>query len=177
MCYSSGWSSSVNICNTQCQSILLGTVYRGNNAMSAFINEKFKNKSIGVIKNPVLIVGQNPGKQRKNEQTFTVWEGNKSSDLLNYVIENQTNVYLTNVCNYQEMTPQRIEDGINDLRALIDELQPVKVICLGAFAHLAVCTLKLNYDVKRLLHPSYIVRFQKDREAYKNDFISVAFHV
>lgn len=135
------------------------------------MNERFKEKSIYLGQNPTLIVGQNPGRQRKGEQTKTVWEGNRSSDLLNWVLDGQRNVYLTNVCNYQEMTPELVDEGMYDLSVLIVTLQPSVIICLGAYAHLAVASFEMSYPIRKLLHPSYIVRFNKDRDEYKQKFL------
>lgn len=137
-------------------------------------NVRFKEKLLDPLAVPgtVLIVGQNPGRQRRNERTQVVWEGNRSADLVNWILDGQRNVYLTNVCNYQKMTPERIEEGVHDLSVLIITLQPSVIVCLGAFAHLAVAQLEMSYPVRKLLHPSYIVRFNKDREEYKRRFLS-----
>jgi uracil-DNA glycosylase family 4 len=133
---------------------------------------RFKERTKGKIgDNPVLIVGQNPGRQRRGEQTNIVWEGNRSSDLLQWVIAGQDNIYLTNVCNYQEMTPERIEEGVYDLSVLISTLKPRVIICLGAFAHLAVAQLEMKYPIRKFLHPSYIARFNKDRDEYKRKIL------
>lgn len=116
-------------------------------------------------------MGQNPGRQRRDERTETVWEGNRSADLVNWILDGQVNVYLTNVCNYQKVTPERVEEGMYDLRILISDLKPSVIICLGAYAHLAVASLDVKYPIRKLLHPSYIVRFNKDRDEYRHKFL------
>lgn len=135
--------------------------------------KRFKEKSFFLGKHPVLIVGQNPGRQRKGEQTEVVWEGNRSSDLLLDVLKDQQNIYFTNVCNYQEMTPERISEGQYDLKVLIEQLEPRLIICLGAFAHLGVVALNTDVPVRKFLHPSFIARFNKDRNEYKRKILEV----
>lgn len=131
---------------------------------------RFAEKSIGKLNHPVLIVGQNPGRQRIGQQTGIVWEGNRSADLLKWVIGTKTNIYLTNVCNYREMTPKNVEEGLYDLKVLIDDLQPKKIICLGGYAYLKVKKLGFDIPIQKLPHPSFITRFNKDREFYKKCF-------
>lgn len=139
---------------------------------------RFQEKSIGDITNhPALIVGQNPGRQRMNEMTGVVWEGNRSADLLLRTLAGQTGIYLTNICNYREMTPEHVKEGLYDLQKLIDALQPRVVICLGAYSHLGVRTLSIKCPIIKLAHPSHIARFNKDREEYKKRFTNALLHV
>lgn len=140
---------------------------------------RFAEKSIGELDHPILIVGQNPGKQRKNEETSIVWEGNKSADLLKWVLAGRDNIYLTNICNYREMTPEHIQEGLYDLGILIEQLQPRQIVCLGGISYNYVSKLFewTDIDIVKLPHPSFIVRFQKDREQYKRLFTSLLFHV
>lgn len=142
---------------------------------------KFQVKYVGVTENPVLIVGQNPGRQRQGQQTGIVWEGNRSSDLLRWVLAGQSNYILTNVCNYREITPERVLEGLEDIMQLIRIHRPRIIICLGGYAHVAMTNLdEVDYfeiQVRKLPHPSFIARFNKDREKYKKLFTSLSFHV
>ena len=93
---------------------------------------KFKNKLINIIQNPIFIIGINPGKQRKMEQTNIVWEGNKSSDLLLNIIQNINNLFLTNLYNYQNKNISLyINKGLQELNNNIQKYKPFKIICLG----------------------------------------------
>jgi uracil-DNA glycosylase len=127
---------------------------------------KFKTVWVNVADNPVIIVGQNPGRQRFSKQDFTVWSGNRSGDLLTGCLTNCDNYVLTNVCNYQDMTEQNISDGLKDLQVMISVLSPRKIICLGNFAYDYVKSMTL-VPVIKLEHPSYIARFNKDKADYK----------
>lgn len=145
---------------------------------------KFKPRWWGKVgKNPVFIVGQNPGKQRIGSDIGVAWEGNRSSDLLKWVIAGQDNLYLTNVCNYRDMTSDNVNECIYDLIDDINDMKPRKIICLGNYANQKVITLWANNhipnDIKivKLPHPSFIARFNKDREKYKRLFTSLIFSV
>jgi uracil-DNA glycosylase len=129
---------------------------------------KFNDIKFKVDKNPILIIGQNPGRQRLNEQTFNVWEGNRSSDFLKKCLRSEINYILTNVCNYQLITDERIQEGINDIVSLVDLYKPCKIICLGNFSYQHVKKV-LNNDIEitKFNHPSYIVRFNKNKETYE----------
>lgn len=128
---------------------------------------KFEDKQIKVSENPVFIVGQNPGRQRKDAVTSIVWEGNRSSDFLMECIDGLENIYLTNVCNYQQMTDDLIVEGTTALRAKIDYLQPRRIITLGEFASFHMAHIDPSAPITHFFHPSFIVRFNKDREEYK----------
>ncbi len=140
-------------------------------------NVRFKEKAIDVTTNPVLIVGQNPGRQRKGSETCVVWEGNRSADLLAWVLDGQSNIYLTNVCNYQEITPERVAEGKGSLSRLIGDLQPSHVLCLGHWSYKHVIDLQanglipLNLWIAELPHPSWVARFNKDRSQYRETVI------
>lgn len=114
----------------------------------------------------IMVVGQNPGRQRKSAQTFTAWEGNRSGDFMQEIVKGIPGLYLTNVCNYQEMTPERIEEGLSDLRAYYSENDVKKVVCLGLFAADHVKKAGLPVDVI-MHHPSFVLRFNKGKENYK----------
>ena len=62
---------------------------------------KSKVKLIGKLKNPILIIGQNPGHNRDGTHTGIVWEGNRSANLLLEAIENRQNLILTKLNLWQ----------------------------------------------------------------------------
>lgn len=129
---------------------------------------KFATITINVTKNPVFLVGINPGRQRKSQQTHRVWEGNRSGDLIQEAIKGFDNLFLTNVTNYQdaELNDYRYGTGVTDLMKSIIKLQPRRIICLGVVPYLEVKKLQPNCEIIKLYHPSYIARFQRDRETY-----------
>lgn len=129
--------------------------------------DKYLPLSIEVEERPVIFVGQNPGKTRKGKYSEYVWDGDtRTSNLLREAVEGYTNIVLTNVCNYQLMSTENVDEGMEDLKKMLDDLEPRKVIALGSYAYLALQVLKLDFPVKRLNHPSFIVRFNRDREEY-----------
>lgn len=140
--------------------------------------DKYQPLSIEVEERPTIFVGMNPGKTRKGKYSPYVWDGDtKTSNLLREAVEGYTNIVLTNVCNYQNVTISREMEGINDLIRLMRDLEPKKVICLGDYAYKTVTKLYIDLmlpdfgilNIKKFHHPSYIVRFQKDREEYINN--------
>jgi len=126
---------------------------------------KFKDKEWKLGVGPVFLVGQNPGKQRKGEQTGRVWEGNRSSDLLLQACLGKENLYFTNICNHQEICDKLLQEKM-ELRQKIIDYEPRLVICLGNFAYEHLTSLNLNVETIGIQHPSYIARFNKDKEAY-----------
>ncbi len=136
---------------------------------------KFKDYEINLSKNPIIIVGQNPGRQRKNDSTINglSWNGNKSADLLFECIGDLDNLLLTNICQYQDMTEEKMYNGYIDLQKKIIKLKPKLIICLGGIAFNEVDTMDVNCDVVKLLHPSYICRFQKDKASYRKNIRSI----
>lgn len=65
------------------------------------------------------------------------------------------------------MTEDRIVEGAVALRAKIDYLQPEKIITLGEFASFTVGEIGPEAPVIHFFHPSFMVRFNKDKEEYK----------
>lgn len=129
---------------------------------------KFRDKSLDwyTLKPPVFIVGQCPGRQRKHEQTHVVWEGNRSSDLLEEAVEGLGDLYFTNICNYQDPTLEEVHEGMLDLERKIVKLNPRKIICLGEYAYSRVIQLPGMEDVVKLPHPSFIMRFHKNKQEW-----------
>lgn len=128
---------------------------------------KLKTRSVGTLKNPVFLVGINPGHNRDGTHTGTVWEKNRSAVLLNEAIEGLTNLYLTNVCNYTTLTDEHLREGLSDLKNDISVYKPSQIICFGKEAFDHVLKLEPDSRIIRIYHPSYIIRFNKDREAWK----------
>ncbi len=134
---------------------------------------KYSPRSQKLGKNPVFVIGLCPGRQRIKDRTFKVWEGNRSGDFVKQTLLKAENVYFTNLCNYYleedldgEVDVKYFEQGFEDLKQAVEKYKPRKLVCLGkpvgAFA------MKHFKNVKCLLHPSYVLRFNKDVEAYRN---------
>lgn len=141
--------------------------------------DKYLPLEIEVDKYPIMFVGMNPGKTRKGKYSSHVWDGDTlTSNLLREAVEPYTNIVLTNVCNYQEVSEEKLNEGMNDLLQLVLRLKPRKIICLGDFAYKHVEELRMNggemyqryaeRHVIKLPHPSYVVRFNKNRQEYIN---------
>lgn len=143
---------------------------------------KFKPREIGLSKTKftaTMIVGICPGHQRKKDQNLFVLSGNRIGDLVDEAIKNHNNIYMTNIFNdyYPEIKDKKypetaVNEGKNQLVKNINRIQPKKIICLGTYAlkHATECVKKCK--VKRpsicmILHPSYIIRFNKDRNKWK----------
>ena len=144
---------------------------------------KSKVKMIGVTKNPVIIIGQNPGHNRDGTHTGIVWENNRSANLLLEALEDRQNLILTNICNYTEITEEYLFEGQNDIIKLYHDNKPFDIICLGEFSfqhikmlihnNLLKCNNGSYTRVWKLHHPSYIARFNKDKEKWINEIRSI----
>jgi len=131
--------------------------------------DKYLPLAIEVEERPTIIVGMNPGKTRNGKYSPYVWDGDTpTSNLLREAVESYTNIVLTNVCNYQTLTDENMRQGIEDLKQMIDDLEPKKIICLGSYAHDGINKINPICEVVKLNHPSYIVRFNKDKQEYIN---------
>ena len=129
--------------------------------------EKYLPFEIKVSNKPIIVVGMNPGRTRISKHSPYVWDGDTpTSNLLRKIVKPYTNIVLTNVCNYQDMSTKNVDEGMNDLAKMFKDIKPRKVICLGAYAHLAVRVLDPKCEIRKFLHPSYVVRFKKDKEEY-----------
>lgn len=132
---------------------------------------KFRPKLLEVKDNPILIVGEKPGRTRDNS-TYSL-QGNRTGDFVNEAIGTRTNLILTNVVNVLYNGTFRhdihVGDGLVELIALIEKFKPRKIICLGAVARDYVKSIKdLNGTVVwEMPHPSYINRFlSSERSMY-----------
>lgn len=148
------------------------------NVKMTSISEKFEAKSLGELNKPVFIVGQCPGKQRKDEQTRVVWSGNRSGKFISEILQGKTNIYLTNILNYHvdgAISDELVVKGISELQHDIEKLNPRKIICLGNFAGDTIknkLPLKIYIPIVILNHPSYILRFNKDKNAYTRKLLN-----
>lgn len=132
-----------------------------------------KNRFIGITSSPTLIVGEQPGRQRKKDATGEVFHGNRTGDFIESVIVNKTNIILTNANNGYQL----LSEGIQDLHQLIKVHRPGRIICLGKKARKAIeciisarsnSTAYLPHDnIFYLDHPSYRLRFNIDISQYK----------
>jgi uracil-DNA glycosylase family 4 len=140
---------------------------------------KYEPKKLGTIKpGGIMIVGMCPGRQRKGEQTHVVFEGNRTGDFIQSIIKDLDNVYMTNVFNFFIDEPplmEVIETGKEVLRNDINQIKPSLILCLGNFAYKHTKSLfnPGEYQIKKITHPSYILRFNKDTETYKNKFLEM----
>ena len=129
---------------------------------------KFQSKKIG--NGETFLVGMCPGHQRKKDATNIVWEGNKSGDLMQDIIKSFNNIYITNIFNYytdSTISRELIDEGLNELKVDITNLKPKKIICFGNFAFKEVNNLQLkNVEITKVVHPSYILRFNMDKIKY-----------
>jgi uracil-DNA glycosylase len=112
-----------------------------------------------------------PGKQRRRDRNHEVFHGNRTGDLVEEVVGDYGNVFLTNVFNYWthgKIKKEIILLGMKELKEDIKFFEPQKIICLGNFAFDKVCSIEgLKMTIIKLPHPSYILRFNKDIENYK----------
>ncbi len=135
---------------------------------------KFKTRWINKINNkePIMIVGICPGKQRKNKQNQLVFSGNRTGDFIEKILKNGTNIYLTNIFNYlidKKITLEIVQNGLEELRDDILTLKPYRIIALGNFAY-NYCKEITNISIIKLYHPSYILRFNKNKMEYIKKF-------
>lgn len=134
---------------------------------------KFKDRYIEVTERPCLIIGERPGKQRKNDQNGEVFHGNRSGDFIEKVIEGKTNIVLTNVQQVYYPGSLRLKgkehsDGIVSLYNLISRVNPKLIICLGQYASQSLEMMPFQRDCKviSLPHPSWTLRFNKSQKPY-----------
>lgn len=132
-------------------------------------------RKIFVTKNPTFIVGQNPGHEKDFTHSGFAWERNRSAKFLAESIDDYINLFLTNVCPYIDLTPVNISRGVEILVKDVQEYSPKKIICLGSVAYDNVMILKdthrinPNTEIFRLDHPSYVLRFKKDKRKWDRD--------
>lgn len=134
--------------------------------------QQVKYKTVTKGRGKTMIIGFGPGKQRKTEQTLNVWEGNKSGDIMQEILKGRKDYFLTNAQNWYvhaDVVPEKCwEDGFKELQADTDRIQPVRILAFGNVAAKAAHRLTVPKECKiyEFVHPSYIVRFNKDRKKY-----------
>ena len=139
---------------------------------------KYETRTINITNNPTFIVGQCPGKTTKKalikqNNKYQVFSGNQTGTLVNEIIKNNKNLYLTNIFNYytnEAITQEIINQGLQELQEDIYKYQPATIICLGKFAEKHVKTLQTTAQVYVITHPSYVLRFQMNKEEYTKNF-------
>jgi uracil-DNA glycosylase len=137
--------------------------------------DKMKPRFIDVTANPIMIVGERPGKQRKKSKVDYVFHGNRTGDFIEKAISGHTNLILTNGINLYskaDITNDRLyqHKGQKELMKLINDYNPKKIICLGNFAELQIYKIygaaKLPFELIKLAHPSYVLRFNIEVAEY-----------
>lgn len=123
-------------------------------------------RNVGMKKDPIFIIGQNIGHEGDGSHTGTVWEKNKSALLVNEIIGDRENLFLTNICNYTVVTPDRLREGIEDIKTAMLIYGCKKVICLGSIAYQNLIMFDTKARIVHFAHPSFIIRFNKDRDKY-----------
>lgn len=134
---------------------------------------KFKTRNINITKNPIFIIGQCPGNQRKADSNKQVFHANRTGDFIEKIIKNKKNIYLTNLFNYLidgDITDEIIKKGLSELIKDIKKYKPRKLIVLGNIAFNAINKSTSAYTtlpITSMRHPSFILRFNKDKRWYK----------
>lgn len=140
-----------------------------NNMYSEFYSNSYINYKF-FEQNKVIIVGERPLSSKGLEEKVAFLKG-RSSKFINEVVKDHTNIILTNAIN----TPigsikSQWRAGKDQLMELINENKPTKIICLGSLASSMMDEIgsPFNFDVFKLKHPSYILRFNKGVDEYRN---------
>lgn len=119
-------------------------------------------KLINVSLEPIIIIGEKMGKQRKGKDKCAL-EGNRTGDFVHEAIGDKQNIILTNIVNYYyegKFNPgKHVVEGLEDLQELINFYEPCKIICLGTISYGYMKALKIKCPVVHLPHPSFINRF------------------
>lgn len=133
---------------------------------------KYQKREINVKKNPIMIIGMCPGRVRKGEDLI-VFHGNRTGDFIEEIIKPYDNLVLTNIFNYYvdgKPSEEIIENGKKQLAADIEHYKPMLIICLGHFAFNNLPELKTHTVITKVTHPSWFLRFNKNKEEYKKMF-------
>lgn len=133
---------------------------------------KFKSREVNIVdpNKVVFIVGETPGKPKKDPSDNLCWNGGRSGSLIKNLTKDCKNLLLTNSYNYYCETKEEREwakrRGKLDLLGLVYQYKPIKIIALGEYAAGVIEELKFDILTVKLRHPSYILRFNKDVERY-----------
>jgi uracil-DNA glycosylase len=133
---------------------------------------KFSPRFIEPLLAPVMIVGLCPGRQRKKDQNFLVFHGNRTGDLVEEIIKDQDNIILTNTSNWIKQDQHKLSahEGAKDLIDIVSRFKPRKIICLGTYAFNFVNDRGFTVPIVHLPHPSWVLRFNKDKNNYIKKF-------
>lgn len=135
--------------------------------------KKFKPREVNIVnkKKVIMIVGETPGKPKKNSTNEYAWMEMRSGNFLRELVKDQKNLILTNSYNYYCETkherPRAQVIGKLELMNLIMQYKPIKIIALGNFAYETLISLPTKLNIIKLYHPSYILRFSRGIDAYK----------
>ena len=137
--------------------------------------KRFEARAIGDPNESIFIVGQSPSHGARPDAKYAWDSGTPSSDLVWEAIEGFENLYLTNVVPYQQLDDETLKIGLEELWADIVLFWPKAIFCLGNFAYRKVNEVMkdiVNEDINivKLKHPSFVVRFGLNKEAYKKQF-------
>ena len=127
-------------------------------------------------KKKVMIIGMCPGRQRKRVKRQIVFHGNKTGDFIEDILKGQENIFLTNVFNeyVEKIDDIIIKNGLFKLERDIENHKPKLIICMGRFAEKHVAKLGIeNIPIISIVHPSYIIRFGKDKNIYKANVLKL----
>lgn len=117
-----------------------------------------------------------PGKQRKRVKKKPVFHGNKTGDFVEEILKDEENIFLTNVFNkyIDKITDTIISNGVYALQRDIEQQKPALIICMGRFAEKHIAKLQIeNIPIISIVHPSYIIRFGKDKNIYKQTILKL----
>lgn len=123
---------------------------------------------MNVIKNPVFIVGQCPGRPKKSDISPKVWQGNRAGKVMQEIVKDFENLYLTNIMNYYvkgKIQKDQLETGISELVDDIEKFRPKSIVCFGDFAYKQIIDVT-PINAFKVIHPSYVLRFKLNKEEY-----------
>jgi len=130
----------------------------------------------------IFIVGLYPGNIRKSCKEKLVFHGNKSGDFIEKILKNERDLYITNLCNIKitDETSDTLKYRLLDIgrKILLNDIKdanPLKILCLGKDVKhdvdIIIKKLNMNIPVIEIEHPSYILRFNKNKVKYKNKIL------
>jgi hypothetical protein len=138
--------------------------------------QKTRPREINISLEPTFIIGQCPGRYIKQQTTFYDWDDmGRSGSFLNKIIKDIDNLYLTNIYHYPISKPSQkiILEGVMELAYDFIKYEPSKIVCLGNFAYDVMKKYFISDSIVDIVfkveHPSYILRFNKDKDKYKRN--------
>lgn len=94
----------------------------------------------GLKRSPILILNSRPYRQMKTYQISSWLDGNRVGEALKEITENYSNIIFANAIPYVEKKDGNVfdfsmhEEGLNDLRALINRYKPGRIVAMGDIA-------------------------------------------